>query len=330
MLVKLLSRTLILVLAAISLLASLEARAGIMTADKYLATKKSLGAVSCDLSSLKNAPKSVLGKTIELTGKINGTVKSGGNLSFLFVTDDESFVVKTHEEPSASISNGSILRILVKVGPDSITSLSDLNLKAVAYDSVVSTRERQLAEKSKPKSAAPYRGSDPAIFLSANQGRGANLSSRARQIYDPYRSAIAGLNPRLTAAEVDSITSSILGYSEKYGVDPRLIIAVILTESRFNPNATSRRGAMGLAQLMPGTARGMGVDNAYNPEQNISASVRLMRGNLDKFGDLALALSAYNAGAGAVKRHGGIPPYRETRNYIAKVTSTYNALCGKN
>ncbi|HAH88452.1 MAG TPA: lytic transglycosylase domain-containing protein [Armatimonadetes bacterium] len=149
------------------------------------------------------------------------------------------------------------------------------------------------------------------------------------QVYDPYRLAVASFNPNLSSAQVEEITKSILAYSEKYGVDPRLVIALIIAESGFRPNATSRAGAQGLCQLMPGTARGLGVKNAYDPEQNIQGSIKLIKGHLDKYGDLALALSAYNAGAGAVKKHGGVPPYKETRNYIRKVTQIYNALCGK-
>jgi soluble lytic murein transglycosylase-like protein len=80
---------------------------------------------------------------------------------------------------------------------------------------------------------------------------------------------------------------------------------------------------------MPGTARGLGVSNAYDPEQNIAASIKLMSGHLSKYGDLALALSAYNAGPGAVKKYKGVPPYRETRNYVQKVTKLYKALCGE-
>ncbi|MER3465739.1 MAG: hypothetical protein C4340_00490, partial [Armatimonadota bacterium] len=106
----------------------------------------------------------------------------------------------------------------------------------------------------------------------------------------------------------------------------------------FNPSATSYKGAMGLGQLMPGTARGLGVRNAYDTYENLYGTVRLVRGHLDKYAsvgpngqkyaDLVLALAAYNAGSGAVKRHGGVPPYRETQNYIRKVIDWYKRLCG--
>lgn len=326
MLVRSSIRTITLVSITVLMFATCAANAFTLTADKYLKTKNSLGAIS-DLSSLRYTPSACVGKTIELVGKVSGTMKSNGHTSFLLNTGNESYVINTQQAIAESLINSSALRILVKVGQGSATSLSDLTLQAVALDYDVTAREKQLAAKaSEPK--AVDRSSNPATFYSARYTRGTTLSSRAMQIYNPYRAAIAKYNSKLTAEQVDTITSSILSYSEQYGVDPRLVIALITAESNFKPSAVSRCGAMGLCQLMPGTARGMGVDNAFDPEQNIAASIRLIKGHMDKFGDLSLSLAAYNAGAGAVKRHGGVPPYRETRNYIAKITKLYKALCG--
>ncbi|MCB8931914.1 MAG: lytic transglycosylase domain-containing protein [Chthonomonadaceae bacterium] len=116
-------------------------------------------------------------------------------------------------------------------------------------------------------------------------------------------------------------------------------MAMLMVESGFDPGATSRTGAMGLGQLMPGTARGMGVGNPYDSIENLYGTVRLIRGHLDKYGkqtgnagsyeSLVLALAAYNAGGGAVARHGGVPPYRETQNYIRKVIALYERLSGR-
>lgn len=108
--------------------------------------------------------------------------------------------------------------------------------------------------------------------------------------------------------------------ARKHGVDVDLVRAIIQVESGFNPRAVSRRGAKGLMQLMPATARDMGARNVLDPKQNIFAGVRYLRFLLDAFdGDLTLATAAYNAGPTVVKRHGGLPPYEETLNYVDRV-----------
>lgn len=105
-----------------------------------------------------------------------------------------------------------------------------------------------------------------------------------------------------------------------HNVDKKLITAVISAESCFNPKAVSPKGAQGLMQLMPFTAKRFGVDNSFNPSQNISGGVKYLKFLIKLFhGDLKLAVAAYNAGEGAVRRYGGIPPYKETRLYVKKV-----------
>jgi hypothetical protein len=118
-------------------------------------------------------------------------------------------------------------------------------------------------------------------------------------------------------AEFDHIINSC---STEFGVDKSLVKAVIHAESGYNPNAVSSKGAAGLMQLMPGTAQDLKVADSFNPSDNIRGGVRYLRFLLDTFkGDVSLALAAYNAGLGKVAKHGGIPPYQETRNYVSKV-----------
>jgi len=120
-------------------------------------------------------------------------------------------------------------------------------------------------------------------------------------------------------SEFDSIINSC---ANEYGVDKSLVKAVIHAESGYNPNALSRKGAVGLMQLMPGTAQGLKVADSFNPTDNIRGGVRYLRFLLDTFkGDVTLALAAYNAGLSRVAKYGGVPPYEETRNYVSKVLS---------
>jgi Transglycosylase SLT domain/Domain of unknown function (DUF4124) len=112
--------------------------------------------------------------------------------------------------------------------------------------------------------------------------------------------------------------------AERYGIDETLIKAVIRVESGFNSRAVSRKGARGLMQLMPGTASMLGVRDSFDPRQNIDGGVRHLRSLIDRFGsDLQLALAAYNAGEQAVVNHGGIPPYRETRDYVSRILGLF-------
>jgi soluble lytic murein transglycosylase-like protein len=126
------------------------------------------------------------------------------------------------------------------------------------------------------------------------------------------------------SAEGGNLRALATEAANRHGIDPELVLAVVSVESAFRPEAVSPKGAQGLMQLMPRTAASLGVEDAFDPEQNLDGGTRHLGGLLALYGgDVERALAAYNAGEGAVARHGGIPPFRETREYVRKVLERY-------
>ena len=145
--------------------------------------------------------------------------------------------------------------------------------------------------------------------------------------HDSVKSAnakIMAANSHGHQATADEVDQSIVMAAARHNVDPNLVRAVIKVESNFNSNAVSNKGAMGLMQLMPQTARELRVKNPFDPEQNVDAGVRHLKYLLENYnGDVNLTLAAYNAGEGAVRRSAGVPHYSETQNYVRRITNLY-------
>ena len=213
-----------------------------------------------------------------------------------------------------------------------VTSTDDDGRKVFTNDSLPSASAAPAAKKP----AAPANSSNGLVYWSPKDKKwksvpNANVRaarSAAAEVNDylgnepsPRSQNIGFASKPFTDKEIDA---AIEQAASRHNVDPNLVRSVIKVESNFNPNAVSRKGAMGLMQLMPQTARQLRVRNPFDPEQNVDAGVRHLKQLMESFGgDVKLTLAAYNAGAGAVNRSAGIPHYAETRNYVRRITDLY-------
>jgi Transglycosylase SLT domain len=185
----------------------------------------------------------------------------------------------------------------------------------------------QIAEK---KSVVKKTSQKTMSVTDAESLKGSNVKATAAVYSNVSMSSGSGMRGFTTGdATVDSYIATS---SARYGMDPLLIYAQMSQESAFKKRATSNKGASGLMQLMPPTARRFGVTDIYDPQQNIDAGIKYMRWLLDKFGgDIRLALAGYNAGEGAVMKYGNqIPPYNETQEYVRRITARYASIRNPN
>ncbi len=332
-----------------------------LSTDDYLALRRKLGYDrSLTYSAVAQDWTAYIGRTFEISGTVNGHMRSDAGVTFMVSLSDGAAITLT--APARDMNHivratAASLRVLVRVREGVLGNIVPLETLAVADDGEVRYRERVAQEQaaraqarreaSRKQSSATYSVSGSGVKVRPMAGSGANLSEMARKylspeaqaIYSAYARFIAGWNKRLQPDQVDAITVSILYFAERHKVDPRLIVAMIIAESDFRPETTSHKGAMGLGQVMPDEARAFKLTNPYDPIQNVRVSVNMLRMKLDMFRDtpgppgqlsmrqIALAMAAYNAGAGAVKKYGGIPPYRETQRYVQRVLNMYRRLC---
>ncbi|MFN2349413.1 MAG: lytic transglycosylase domain-containing protein [Thioalkalivibrio sp.] len=172
-----------------------------------------------------------------------------------------------------------------------------------------------------------HRGTDGTQWFTDRRNMGPDYSYVGSYGRPTASHACHGVNRRILDERAAPYLTTVRHYAGHYGVDPNLVHAVITVESCFDRQAVSRVGARGLMQLMPATAQELGVQDSFDAMQNIRGGVRYLHQMLEQFNqDTTLALAAYNAGPGAVRRHNGVPPFNETQNYITRVMDHYQRL----
>src|SRR5438874_12875531 len=216
-----------------------------------------------------------------------------------------------------------------------MASTDDSGHKVYVNDSVTSSAHRtsQRAVSSAVPSSTFRSQQNRLVFWSttehqwktvphANVRAARSAAAEVDQFLDkPQSEQNSPLRRGFTQKEIDDAINKA---ADRHAVDPNLVRAVIKVESNFNSNAVSRKGAMGLMQLMPQTARSLNVKNPFDPQQNVDAGVRHLKYLLENYGgDVNLTLAAYNAGQGAVARSAGIPRFAETQNYVRRITNLY-------
>jgi soluble lytic murein transglycosylase-like protein len=223
--------------------------------------------------------------------------------------------VKASEEYEAG------LKKLSELYTESLQKLTDQNakLKELYGDGIISRKEMETSEASVAEARAKLED----ISKQMEQSKAATVAAMKAPLANEPLDAVSGVHLWTTGNK--NVDSLIKYYGVKYGVDPYLVFCVMHQESRFGSGATSNKGAMGLMQLMPGTAARYGVRNPYDPAQSIMGGTRYLKDLLGLFsGRVDLVLAGYNAGEGAVMKYGNrVPPYAETQNYVRKISYRY-------
>jgi hypothetical protein len=302
-------------------------------------------------------PTDYLQKVIELRGTVNGSIRRDEGLSFMLTLDDKQAIMleaPSADTPIVSQVSSQKVRVLARVGDPKNGNIPAMEVLGVAYDGEVTLKESEAAQKEADEQArrqAEMQARQGSVARAPFGSRGGQvvmgpvsdlarryLTPEAQAIYPAYKVYIHNCNKRLTEKQLDDITTSLLYYSVGHRIDPRLVVAVFIAESDFDPRCTSHKGAMGLGQIMPDEAQQHRVSDPYDPIENVRASIALLKDKLLRYNEgtpegvltlrqVQLALAAYNAGPGAVKKYGGVPPYRETQGYIKRILRTYSELC---
>ena len=320
----------------------------------------------------ENAAK-YTGRVIELRGTVGGMAEGASSLSVMLnIEGGNAPALEVPKEEAAPLRDSTTprIRVLARVAEGSSGNVVPLTVLAVVGESEVDAQEKisgSAKRGAKPQSRTrptgartmasagnAQRGASPPRLAPSRGGYVRNGSAfkntftgsspvTTRQVlmctmhdwYPTYFNFISNHNRKLAPELVGQITFYLLKYSQMYSVDPRLVTAMIIAESDFDPQSTSRAGAMGLGQLMPYEVKGLGLRSGYDIEDNIKGSIINLRTDLNTFAHLAqpngdltldqikLAMATYNAGLGAVKKYKGIPPYKETQGYVKRIIKLY-------
>lgn len=297
-------------------------------------------AVEVTTTSVTTDLAPLAGKNLELDGVVSGIFARRDAPGFLFQLNEKQTLPVSLRATDPDVVIGAKLRVLAHVA----STGKELEALSLTPTPKTGTSAMQASSPGTPQTAAStpaqkQASSSPGakrrnVSSRTTVKKATSVSSRSRSTgtvrnAEWYAGRITAYSGKISRATALSIARNVLAKSAKHRVDPLLVFALLAQESHFNPKAVSPVGAKGLGQLMPGTAAEMGVKNPFDIAQNIDGSVRYLAQQLRRFGgDKRRALAAYNAGPGNVIRYGGVPPFRETRNYVQVINTHYTHLTG--
>ena len=321
------------------------------------------------LETISQDPTRYKGRTVEIEGTIPGLSPSpDGGAVIIFRTKGSGTLTLRMSSVPTWLQPGALVRALCIVtsggSNETLIGLPEMEIIAVASALDINSLEahwrqeqlqrdqarQQAALEAQRRQAIPVRAPQRGALASRSiltkksvvmgPPRYSDLSPGARVVFPAYRNYIKNHNKGLSDKQADEITYAILRYSEELDMDPRLIVATVIAESDFKVQERSHSGAMGLIQLMPDEVRRLKLTNPYDPIQNLAGGIFLLKERLNKYSrsssfsdasleHIILTLASYNAGEGAVKKYGGVPPYRETRGYVKRITALFRELTGQ-